>query len=46
VIVVLLVFMGLRSGLVIGAVLLVTILATLIVMAALGITCSESPWAP
>ncbi|MBK9468736.1 MAG: efflux RND transporter permease subunit [Gammaproteobacteria bacterium] len=38
VIVVLLVFMGLRSGLIIGVVLLVTILGTLIVMSALGIT--------
>jgi multidrug efflux pump subunit AcrB len=38
VIVVLLIFMGLRSGLIIGAVLLVTILGTLIVMYALDIT--------
>jgi multidrug efflux pump subunit AcrB len=38
VIVVLLVFMGLRSGLIIGVVLLVTILGTLIVMQALDIT--------
>jgi len=38
VIVVLLLFMGLRSGLIIGAVLLVTILGTLIVMSALGVT--------
>ena len=38
VIVVLLIFMGLRSGLIIGTVLLVTILGTLIVMFAMGIT--------
>ncbi|MBK8991802.1 MAG: efflux RND transporter permease subunit [Gammaproteobacteria bacterium] len=38
VIVVLLVFMGRRSGLIIGVVLLVTILGTLIVMSAMGIT--------
>jgi multidrug efflux pump subunit AcrB len=38
VIVVLLIFMGLRSGLIIGVVLLVTILGTLIVMFAMGIT--------
>lgn len=35
---VLMLFMGLRSGLIIGAILVITILATLIVMYALGIT--------